>query len=120
MENNDEKNQFFIDQKLKKLAEKLDRQERQERLDKKVDEVIYHMCNLVDDIVDAEEEEDYGKCFEIKKQIDALIVMGAIQLYEIGTEITTDEIMKHLHAQYLKILEGVRNFDNIYIDLDND
>jgi hypothetical protein len=86
------------------------------RLDKKVDEIIIHLCNLVDELVEYENEEDYGKCLEIKKQVDNLIILGATQLNEIGAEIPTDEIIKHLQLQYEKILDGVRNFDDIYFD----
>jgi hypothetical protein len=93
---------------------------RQKKLDNKVDEIILHLCNLVDELVEYEMQEEYGKCIEIKKVIDALIITGATQLNEIGAEISIDEIIIHLQSQYLKILEGVRKFDNIYIDLDND
>jgi hypothetical protein len=97
---------------IKRLLEK----RRKRALDKKVDEIIIHLCNLVDELVEYENEEDYGKCLEIKKQIDNLIILGATQLNEIGAEIPTDEIVKHLQLQYEKILDGVRNFDDIYFD----
>jgi seryl-tRNA synthetase len=89
---------------------------RQKKLDNKVDEIILHLCNLVDELVEYENEEEYGKCIEIKKQVDNLIILGATQLNEIGAEIPTDEIVKHLQLQYEKILDGVRNFDDIYFD----
>lgn len=97
---------------MKKLLEK----RRKRYLDAKVDEIIIHLCNSVDELVKYENEEDYDKCIEIKKQIEALIILGATQLNEIGAEIPTDEIIKHLQLQYEKILDGVRNFDDIYID----
>jgi hypothetical protein len=97
---------------IKKLLEK----RRKRYLDNKVDEIILHLCNLVDELVEYETQEEYGKCIEIKKVIDALIITGATQLNEIGAEIPTDEIVKHLQLQYEKILDGVRNFDDIYFD----
>jgi len=97
---------------IKELLEK----RRKQKLDSKVDEIIIHLCNLVDMLVEYENEEEYGKCIEIKKQIDNLIILGATQLNQIGAEIPTDEIVKHLQLQYEKILDGVRNFDDIYFD----
>ena len=97
---------------IKELLEK----RRKQKLDSKVDEIIIHLCNLVDMLVEYENEEEYGKCIEIKKQVDNLIILGATQLNEIGAEIPTDEIVKHLQLQYEKILDGVRNFDDIYFD----
>jgi len=97
---------------IKELLEK----RRKQKLDSKVDEIILHLCNLVDELVEYENEEEYGKCIEIKKQVDNLIILGATQLNEIGAEIPTDEIVKHLQLQYEKILDGVRNFDDIYFD----
>jgi len=97
---------------MKRILEK----RRKRYLDNKVDEIILHLCNLVDELVEYETQEEYGKCIEIKKQIDNLIILGATQLNEIGAEIPTDEIVKHLQLQYEKILDGVRNFDDIYFD----
>jgi hypothetical protein len=91
---------------------------KQQELDMKAEEIIYKLCNFVDEIVDAEQEEDYIKCRALKTLIEMLIDEGSHQLETIGCDIPFDEIKKHLTNQYLKILEGVRNFDTIYIDED--
>ena len=78
-------------------------------LNNQIDFFTESLCNLIDALVEAEENENYEECGQIRDLIIKHIDYNAITINNIGCDISLEEIKMHLTYQYDRILEGTRN-----------
>lgn len=82
---------------------------KQKELNEQIDFFTESLCNLIDAIIEAEQNEDYEECIQIKNLIIKHIDYNTIAINNIGCDISLEEIKMHLIYQYEKILYGTRN-----------